>query len=112
MAILVYRNILGRRELLGKIEHGPGVDARFTYDKEFLVRTQGAGDLGISMRLPLDHTPYTAEEFNPFFQGMLPEGEVYSNLAKMYQVPLNVKALFPYKYNRPLHILLKYAQVP
>ena len=44
MAILVYRNILGRRELLGKIEHGPGVDARFTYDKEFLVRTQGAGD--------------------------------------------------------------------
>lgn len=87
MAILVYRNILGRRELLGKIEHGPGVDARFTYDKEFLVRTQGTGDLGISMRLPFDHTPYTAEEFNPFFQGMLPEGEVYSNLAKMYQVP-------------------------
>ncbi len=33
MAILVYRNILGRRGYLAN-EHGPGVDARFTYDKD------------------------------------------------------------------------------
>ena len=88
MSMLVYRDRDGMRDLLGRLEHNPGnANATFTYDPVYLARARSHSELGISERLPLDEAPFEAAEFGPYFQGLLPEGEVYGNLALIYQVP-------------------------
>lgn len=86
MGILLYRDRNGARDLVGRIDYTSGKSANFTYDAQYLKRAQAAGELGISELLPLDVTPYSADEFGPFLRGLLPEGEVYGNLAELYQV--------------------------
>ena len=88
MSMLVYRDRDGVRDLLGRLEHNPGnANATFTYDPAYLASARSHGEFGISERLPLDEAPFEAAEFGPYFQGLLPEGEVYGNLALIYQVP-------------------------
>ena len=87
MGILVYRDRLGSRDLVGRIEYVRGVSASFCYDKDYLSRAKTAGELGISERLPLDDAPYGLSAMSPFFQGLLPKGAVRDNLAQIYQVP-------------------------
>lgn len=87
MGILVYRDREANRDLVGRIDYDTGESAAtFTYDPAYLARAGAAGELGISELLPLDGTPYAASEMGPFFRGLLPEGEVYGNLAELYQV--------------------------
>ncbi len=58
----------------------------YIHDKDYLDRARRDSELGISETLPLDAKPYSAQEFGPFFRGLLPEGEVYEHLAEFYQV--------------------------
>lgn len=71
---------------MGVIDFEQGA-ASFAYDRAYLETARANGEIGISERLPLSETPYSAGEMSPFFHGLLPEGEVYGNLAQMYQVP-------------------------
>lgn len=88
MGILVHRDREGKRDLVGIIDYERGGSSTsFTYDPNYVSRATAAGELGISERLPLDNAPYGADEIGPFFRGLLPEGEVYGNLAELYQVP-------------------------
>lgn len=83
----MFRDRSGKRERVGRVDFSPASSASFAYDPGYLDRAIAAGELGISELLPLDKVPYTAEEFSPFFRGLLPEGEIFSNLAELYQVP-------------------------
>lgn len=87
MGISIFRDAPVGRELIGRIDFGPGGEASFAYDPAFVSRS--AGSLGISHRLPVDGRLYRQDEFGPFFRGLLPEGQVYTDLARMYQVPRN-----------------------
>ena len=89
MHLSMYRDVLAGRELVADIEFEPGKSGTFSYDEAYVARAKAMGELGISERLPVDSRPYAAEEFGPFFRGLLPEGSVYGNLAQMYQVPRN-----------------------
>ena len=84
MGILVYRDRLGSRDLVGRIEYVRGVSASFCYDKDYLSRAKTAGELGISERLPLDDAPYGLSAMSPFFFFFFPEGAVRDNLAQIY----------------------------
>ena len=86
MGILVYRDRDGRRDFVGRVDYSVAQPAAFTYDPAYLRRALAAGELGISELLPLDAVPYSIDEFGPFFRGLLPEGEVYGNLAELYQL--------------------------
>lgn len=87
MSILIYRDFQGKREFVGRIDYEVGASSNFTYDAKYLEKAQAAGELGISYLLPLDGAPYSSREFNAYFQGLMPEGDIYSNLAEYYQVP-------------------------
>ncbi len=86
MGILVFRDRLGQKDLLGRIDYSADASGVFSYDSDYLTRARAANELGISETMPLDDLPYTSEEFGAFFRGLLPEGEVYGNLARLYQV--------------------------
>lgn len=85
--MLVYRDRNGASDFVGRIDYSTDKPATFIYDRSYLDRGTSAGELGISELLPLDNSPYYIEEFGPFFRGLLPEGEVYGNLAELYQIP-------------------------
>ena len=87
MLIRVYRDRRCERELVGYIEYETGASASFAYEPSYVERARANGELGISEQLPLSEEPYEASELGAFFQGLLPEGEVYGNLAQLYQVP-------------------------
>lgn len=87
MGILVSRDREGHPDFVGRIDYEVGETASFAYDLEYVDRALSLGELGISELLPLDIAPYSIEEFGPFFRGLLPEGEVYGNLAELYQLP-------------------------
>ncbi len=86
MEIAVYRDWRGGKQRVGTIrrQEGPGSE-QFLYDDAFLER----GTLGISERIPLSDCVFESREIAPFFQGLLPEGEVIAHVARMGQVPRN-----------------------
>lgn len=87
MGILVYRDREGRLDFVGRVDYEVGEAASFAYDPAYVERALSLGELGVSELLPLDIAPYPIEEFGPFFRGLLPEGEVYGNLAELYRLP-------------------------
>lgn len=89
MGILIYRDAESGHKLLGKIDYEIGIRGAFQYDDAYLAYAQSRSQFGISERLPLDARPYASNEFAPFFSGLLPEGEILADLAKLYQVSRN-----------------------
>lgn len=89
MSILVYRDTPEGKTFVGSIAYDSTSESAFHYDRRYLFAAEDAGELGISERIPLDSEPYGPEEITPFFEGLLPEGEVMSELARMYQLPRN-----------------------
>ncbi len=87
MGILIYRDFRGEREYVGRIDYQVGASSSFIYDADYLKKARVVGELGISHLLPLDKAPYSSDEFNAYFQGLMPEGDIYANLAEYYQVP-------------------------
>lgn len=86
MSIDVYRDKHGKRELLGIVRREGAGRAVFAYDGAYLAAALRFGELGISERLPLCDAEYGQDDFAPFFQGLLPEGETLGALAQMLQV--------------------------
>lgn len=86
MAIHVYRDREGQRDLLGRIEHDQ-THATFQYNQDYLARATANSELGVSVLLPLDPDAYPEEDLGPFFLGLLPEGETLANLSLLYQTP-------------------------
>lgn len=85
MGVRVFRDTQAGRELVGRIDPSPASGALFSYDLGFVA--QHRSSLGISHRLPVDAEPYRETDFGPFFRGLLPEGQVYADLARACQVP-------------------------
>ena len=87
MSIFVNREILGNREFIGEITYDSAGKGKFIYDAKYLNQAKNNGELGISELLPLDTQIYSSDEIDPFFSGLMPEGEVINNLSVFYQVP-------------------------
>lgn len=86
MGLRVYRDAPDGPLLVGSFEDtGQGV--LFRYDDTYVHRADANEEQGISETMPPDLVPYPAEEYAPFFSGLLPEGHVLANLSQMYQVP-------------------------
>jgi HipA-like protein len=51
-------------------ENIPNADYSFSYDEAYLV----AGNLPVSLTLPLRRQPYKSKHLFPFFTNLLPEG--------------------------------------
>ncbi len=86
--IRVYRDFMGEQQLVGSFEELKG-SICFRYDPDFVVHSEKNGEFGISESLPLDFGHFDPQEYAPFFQGLLPEGETLRGLAQRYQVPSN-----------------------
>ncbi len=89
MGIVIYRDSIQGRRLLGRIDYERARSGTFRYDEQYLIQAQANGELGVSECLPLDDEPYLSADFAPFFRGLLPEGETYEDLVNMYQLPRN-----------------------
>lgn len=89
MNINIYREKRGTTELLGVIRREGADRAFFAYDDAYLDSAMRMGELGVSERLPLSDVGYAQDDFAPFFQGLLPEGETLGALAQMLQVARN-----------------------
>lgn len=89
MKLQVFRDSERGRLLLGQINYNGNNDGEFIYDNNYVAKAIQNQELGISVRLPLSNRPYTKDAFDSFFSGLLPEGQTYSNLAQIYQIPSN-----------------------
>lgn len=87
MGILVYRDRDGFPDLMGRIDYQALKSGVLHYDERYLKKARANKELGVSLTLPLDERGYSAQEFQAFFSGLLPEGEVYQKISELYQVP-------------------------
>lgn len=74
--VRISRDCFGVEELVGEINLEKKT---FAYDAAYLCSSQ-AGALSYS--LPLQDTPFTEQEFRPYFEGLLPEGAARRALAE------------------------------
>ena len=66
-----YIEINGKQRKVGKIEGNTYLDARFSYDAEYMNSEDGAP---VSISLPFQKEPFSAEKTKNFFESLLPEG--------------------------------------
>ena len=86
MEIGVFRDWQGGKQRIATLSREGGVGSeRFRYGKAFVED----GVLGVSEMLPLSSEPYDSRAVAPFFQGLLPEGEVVARIAQTGQIPRN-----------------------
>ncbi len=74
----VILEIQGRQVAVGYIEGESWVDARFSYAEEYLSKDDPKA---ISVSLPLQKEPFSAERTKVFFDGLLPEGFMRKTIA-------------------------------
>lgn len=89
MGILVFRDSEKGNRLVGRIDYEAESNATFCYDPDYLSAARASGEIGISERLPLSDEAFRSEEIAPFFRGLLPEGDVLTELTELYQIPRN-----------------------
>ena len=86
MEIGVFRDWQGGKQRIATLSRESGVGSeRFQYCEAFVEH----GGLGVSEMLPLSSEPYDSRAVAPFFQGLLPEGEVVARIAQTGQIPRN-----------------------
>ena len=71
MEFTVSIEIKGKPVAVGSISGESSADARFTYAADYLHATEA---VSISLSLPLQSEPFSAEQTKCFFDGLLPEG--------------------------------------
>lgn len=86
MKINIYRDFKGEAEIVGALTFEREEDGTFLYDKNFVETSFADNSLGISHKLPVRKDVYYENEFKPFFQGLLPEGESLENISRILQV--------------------------
>ena len=70
--------------LVGVLDKGDGEPFYgFTYDEAYLERSSA---MPLSLSLPLSARRYTGHEAMPFFEGLLPEGDVREAVARQFHV--------------------------
>ena len=74
----VILEIQGKQVTVGYIEGESFDDARFQYDEEYLSRDDSKA---ISISLPIQKDPFSAERTRIFFDGLLPEGFMRKTIA-------------------------------
>lgn len=79
--LAVSRLELSRPQTVGFIESD---GASFRYDLSYL---EADSAIPLSLSLPLGETPYSAEQFRPYFEGLLAEGATRQELAAELQLP-------------------------
>lgn len=87
MSINIFREYLDGRKFLGSIVYDNSGNGTFFYDGEYIEEACLNGELGISERLPVKANSYSRNEFDSFFRGLLPEGDVLTNISRSYQTP-------------------------
>lgn len=86
MALDVYREFQGKLELVGGFTDAVQHDRMFEYDAAYL---QQENSHALSLSLPLSVKPYPHKRYAPFFDGMIPEGPVRTELAHRFQIPVS-----------------------
>lgn len=86
MALDVYREFRGKLELVGSFTDGNQHERLFTYDLEYLQQDDSHS---LSLSLPLSADSYARKSYAPFFEGMIPEGPVRTELAHRFQIPVS-----------------------
>lgn len=86
MELAVYREFFGTWERVGTIAGEAQAARRFAYDRAYLASKSSRP---LSLSLPLRSEPYIDRDFRPFFEGMVPEGPVRTELAHRVQVPVS-----------------------
>ncbi len=74
----VFVELAGKQIQVGKIEGNSSEDARFSYSKDYLAKSDAEA---ISISLELQDEPFSPERTQVFFDGMLPEGFMRKNIA-------------------------------
>ncbi len=74
----VILEIQGKQVVVGYIEGESLDDARFRYDEEYLTQNDPKA---ISISLPVQKEPFSAEQTKVFFDGLLPEGFMRKTIA-------------------------------
>ena len=70
--------------LVGVLDKGDGEPFYgFTYDEAYLKMSSA---MPLSLSLPLSARRYTGHEAMPFFEGLLPEGDVREAVARQFHV--------------------------
>lgn len=88
MEIGVFRDWRGGKQRIATLSREGGVGSeRFQYCEAFVEH----GVLGVSEMLPLSSEPYDSRAVAPFFQGLLPEGEVAARIAQTGQIPRSTR---------------------
>lgn len=83
MALNLYREFRGVFELVGSFSDGPRSERTFTYADVYLRSTNAHP---VSECLPLQKETFKPSEHLPFFDGVLPEGPVRTELSRRFQV--------------------------
>ena len=74
----VILEIQGKQVAVGYIEGGSWEDARFSYNEDYLSKNVPRA---ISVSLPVQKEPFSAERTKVFFDGLLPEGFMRKTIA-------------------------------
>ena len=82
MGITVFREYRGEFQIVGRID-GTAHERSFSYSSEYLDAPHAHA---LSLSLPLRPEPYTQNEFQGFFEGMIPEGVGRTELAHRFHV--------------------------
>lgn len=86
MTLDVYREYLGELERVGGFTDGKQYDRTFSYDEAYLKSSESCA---LSLTLPLSPDSYDHNAYAPFFDGLIPEGPVRTELAHRFQVPVS-----------------------
>lgn len=79
----IYIEIEGKQVFVGTIRGDGAHDACFSYTADYLNRD---GARPISLNLPLQEEPFSADQTKVFFEGLLPEGFTRRSVAQWLQV--------------------------
>lgn len=78
--------ISGKSVLVGRLLYNDSTDAVFEYDRDYAASDYA---VPISVSLPLQTEPFTAEQTKSFFEGLLPEGFTRRTVAEWLRVDEN-----------------------
>ena len=87
-ALSVFREYQNAYQLVGSLEH-QGTTARFRYAQSYLADASASA---ISVALPLRGEAFSYEETHNFFEGLLPEGELRTLIARTLHLDVRAYA--------------------
>ena len=84
MRLDVFREYQGSSQLVGHFSELANSSRQFTYDRDYLASPAAHA---LSHSLPLREDPFAHDEYQGFFEGMIPEGPMRTELAYQFHLP-------------------------